>query len=272
MLVTTRRKQEQQHNKNQIIPRYKFNNTANRQPTSQPYTHTSSFVATKRFVGASPPWRAKVTALGAFTEEMVLELSVFMLVVFVANASEGMPLLLKPCIKGAENQTYAVVVVPPYVSPAAVKSGKGFCLDIVGVPAGKARAGNSVEATPCGRNQMNLRANQYWAVKTNNLVSLQVMDTPYCFGITETRAGMLTNCSSSDADFTVGFKGKNAGTLIHTETGLCVTASGIPPPMPGPPPPRPPSPPNTPCSTPAPAPPSAFPQIPMQSRVLVVAS
>ena len=176
-------------------------------------------------------------------------------------ASEGMPLLLKPCVEGAGNQTYRLTVVPPYVNPAAVKTGKGFCLDIVGVPAGKARAGASVEATPCGSNQMNQRANQYWAIKNNNLASLQVMDTPYCFGISQASPGMLTDCSSGDAHFTVGFQGNNAGALIHTDTGLCVTASGIPPPLPGPPPPRPPSPPNTPCSTPAPAPPSAFSQM-----------
>ena len=165
-----------------------------------------------------------------------------------------MQLLLAPCVNGFDNQTYSFMTVPPYVTPAAIKNGKGFCLDI-GAPVGKARAGNAVKTTPCGGNQMNQRANQYWTVKGDTLASLQIMDTPSCFGISKTTPGMLADCSSADAQFTVGFKGKHAGTLVHKQTELCVTASGIPPPLPGPTPPRPPGPPNTPCPTPTPAPP-----------------
>ena len=185
---------------------------------------------------------------------MALVTAAFMLV-SVADASDGMSLLLTPCIKGVGNQSFNLVKIPPYVSPAAVKTGKGFCLDIVDVPVGKANAGKLVKATPCGGNPMNQRANQYWTAKDGNLLSLQIMNTPYCFGITKSTPGMLSDCSSTDAQFTVGWKGNKPGTLVHKQTGLCVTASGIPPPLPGPTPPRPPSPPNTPCPAPSPAPP-----------------
>ena len=41
------------------------------------------------------------------------------------DVSNGMQLLLAPCVNGVENQTYSVMTVPPYVNPAAIKNGKG---------------------------------------------------------------------------------------------------------------------------------------------------
>jgi hypothetical protein len=114
---------------------------------------------------------------------------------------------------------------------------------------------------------------RYWSVVDNTISSLQV-DTPFCFGVVNTSGaphhgsrgssarnsggssggggdgsggGALVDCTSPAAQFSIGLKGHNGGTIQHQQSGLCVTTTGPRPPLPPPPPPRPPDPPNTPC-------------------------
>jgi hypothetical protein len=101
-----------------------------------------------------------------------------------AAADTGMPLVLSECTTRngatAANQTFALTVVAPYTSAAAVsmRTAAGFsvCFQIATDVVGLAPAGTVVTATPCGGNPMNLRANQYWSIGEGNtrLASLQV--------------------------------------------------------------------------------------------------
>lgn len=186
------------------------------------------------------------------------------------DSTSGMPLVLAPCIaSGVENQTFS------FNTTGSISTVSEFCFDIDGY---KQAIGSNVDAWPCGHNS---RSNEYWAIKLNTLVSLQP-DTPFCFGISSTPvppsrrrrrrqrtwkgaggAGILADCSSSAAQFTIGFDESKTGTLLHQQSGLCVTTGGKQPPLPpGPhpapeptPTPSPLCPPRPPAPTPPPSPP-----------------
>ena len=130
----------------------------------------------------------------------------------------NLPLTLSPCTPAATNQTFKFAVVPPYVEPAAIAVyGEGFCLS-------KQSVGSAVSAFPCGLNPMNSRADQYWKLQNDTLVSLQV-DTPFCFGIAEGGAGELVDCASENAQFNIGFQGRRYYTLGFSILGYVYLSS-----------------------------------------------
>lgn len=180
--------------------------------------------------------------------------------VFFMTAASASQLTLSPCHKpqseqlsptqppSSGNQTFALVTVPPYVSPAALATAGGsLCVTIADASPGEAISGSAVGLRWCATSDMHSRANEYWAVRQNALQSLQAR-TPLCLGI-DGAAAELTDCSSAAAQFTVGFgaHGGRAGPLVHKQSGLCVTVDGLPPPPPPPSPPRPPPPSHQEC-------------------------
>ena len=186
-------------------------------------------------------------------------------------APASMPLTLSPCATGFANQTFSMTTVPPYVEKAAVSvlSG-GFCLELAAKDAPK---GSPVTASGCSRTAMNLRATQYWSITPAGTIKSLQLVAASCFGLVNAAAAAaaaaaataarLMDCTSADAHFSFvdGFPGgSSSSTLVHTRSGLCVTAAGPPPALP-------PIPPNPPVPRPSPFPfPSPPPPLPVDPR------
>lgn len=169
---------------------------------------------------------------------------------------DGMLLQLSKCVADNPRQTFKLVKVPPYTVAIAVEVAGGFCLDLADYRSPTAKrdrpptntsrpaVGSRVNAWPCGANAW---TNQYWTINHDTLATLQPEAESLCLGITEGGSGSLADCSSPQAQFAVQLSGNRNSTLVHKQSGLCVTATGALPPLPPPPGPPPPGPPNTPC-------------------------
>lgn len=198
-------------------------------------------------------WRA------AAGRELFVRLEMLALPMFLgavsAGAQDGMTLKLSKCIADDPHQTFKRVLVPPYTAPIAVEVGAGFCLDLADYrttakrdrpPANTSRpaVGSIVNAWSCGANAW---TNQYWEINHDTLATLQPEADSLCLGLSEVGSGSLVKCSSPEAQLSMQLSGKKNSTIVHKQSGLCVTATGTTPPVLPPPPHPPPGPPNTPC-------------------------
>ncbi len=167
----------------------------------------------------------------------------------------GMPLKLSKCVPDDPRQTFKRVLVPPYTAPIAIEVAGGFCLDLADYrttakrdrpPTNTSRpaVGSTVNVWPCSANAW---TNQYWAINKDTLATLQPEAESLCLGISEGGCGSLAECSSPEAQFTMQLSQNKNSTLVHKQSGLCVTATGTLAPLPPPPIRPPPGPPNTPC-------------------------
>jgi hypothetical protein len=135
-----------------------------------------------------------------------------------------MPLQLAPCAHGAANQTFRVFHELNSTSIAATVYGSDVCLDIQQF---RTKAGSPVYAWPCGKN--GVKSNEFWTIKEETIASLQP-HTPFCFGAAVNGTAALADCSSSDAQFNIGFTATTKGTMVHKASGQCITAVGRQPP------------------------------------------
>jgi len=142
----------------------------------------------------------------------------------VSDGANVMALQLEPCAQNAPNQMFRVFHELNSTSIAATISGVDVCLDIEGF---KKKAGSNVYGWPCGKN--GVKQNEFWSIKEDTIASLQP-NTPFCFAAAVGGASAtLADCSSSDAEFNIGFTATTNGTIVHKASGKCITAVGKPP-------------------------------------------
>eukprot|EP00729_Bicosta_minor_P008546 gene8546-29858_t len=124
----------------------------------------------------------------------------------VSDGANVMALQLEPCAQNAPNQMFRVFHELNSTSIAATISG----VDV-----------------PCGKN--GVKQNEFWSIKEDTIASLQP-NTPFCFAAAVGGASAtLADCSSSDAEFNIGFTATTNGTIVHKASGKCITAVGKPP-------------------------------------------
>ena len=62
-------------------------------------------------------------------------------------------------------------------------------------------------------------------MKEDTIASLQPK-TPFCLGVAAGSTAKLADCTSADAQFTIGFSATKSGPVVHKASGQCLTAYG----------------------------------------------
>eukprot|EP00035_Acanthoeca_spectabilis_P005978 m.119347 g.119347 ORF g.119347 m.119347 type:complete len:496 (-) comp13291_c0_seq1:2369-3856(-) len=148
-------------------------------------------------------------------------------------------LILTPCSGNIPEQAFGLKAeVVRNINGSTLFSGR-WCIDIQDFQTSK---GSTVYAWPCGSGSAG--TNELWAIEHNlstqaSTITSRQPNTPFCLGASAASGATLEACSSPAAQFKVGLTATTPGTIVHEQSGLCLTVAAPPncttlPPTPAP--------------------------------------
>lgn len=133
------------------------------------------------------------------------------------------PLALEKCAAGNAGQEWGFMKEKAGSTKHQIASGT-HCLDINNYGTKK---GSTIQAYQC--DQPAIKDNENWALNPNGTLSSLQPNTPFCIAARGTITGsgiQLDDCGAASASFKVGFTASSGtGTIVHEESGLCLTMS-----------------------------------------------